>query len=146
MARPAQDVTEAELSVLEVLWDRGAATIRRMTEALYPEGGASRYATVQKLLERLEGKGCVRRDRSESVHRFEAAIGRDELIGRRLQAVAETLCGGSLTPLLSHLVRTQGLSESDRAALRALIDGLDAGDDGGSNPTRPEGRKKGGRR
>ena len=122
MARLAQDVTEAELSVLQVIWDRSAATIRQLTEAIYPEGGTSHYATVQKLLERLEAKGFVVRDRAGSVHRFRAEIDRDELIGRRLQAVAETLCGGSLTPLLSHLVRTEKLSDADRRTLRALID------------------------
>jgi BlaI family transcriptional regulator, penicillinase repressor len=122
VARPAQDVTEAELAVLRVLWDRGSATIRQISEALYPDGGASRYATVQKLLERLETKGCVERDRSESVHRFSAAIDREDLIGSRLRAVAETLCDGSLTPLLSHLVRNQGLSREELSALRALID------------------------
>ena len=41
---------------------------------------------------------------------------------RTFRAVAETLCGGSLTPLLSHLVRAGGLSDADRKALRGLID------------------------
>lgn len=127
MARLAQDVTEAELSVLQVIWDRGPSTIRQLTDAIYPEGGTSRYATVQKLLERLEAKGFVARDRADSVHRFAAEIDREELIGRRLQAVAETLCGGSLTPLLSHLVKAEGLSDADRRALRALIDSPKSG-------------------
>ena len=125
MARPSQDVTEAELAVLQVLWDRGEATIRAITDDIYPEGGASRYATVQKLLERLEAKECVKRDRSSPVHVFASAIEKDELIGRRLQAVAETLCGGSLTPLLTHLVTAEALSIDERKALRDLIDGLD---------------------
>ncbi len=125
MARPSQDVTEAELAVLQVLWDRGAQAIRKISETIYPEGGTSRYATVQKLLERLEAKGCVTRDRSESVHQFAAAIGRDDLIGKRLQDVAKTLCGGSLTPLLSHLVTAGGLSEADRKALRGMIERMD---------------------
>lgn len=125
MSRPAQDVTEAELAVLGVLWDLGEATIRTISDAIYPEGGASRYATVQKLLERLEAKACVARDRSEAVHVFSATIGRDDLIGKRLQDVAETLCGGSLTPLLSHLVKAEALSASERKALRGLIERLD---------------------
>ncbi len=124
MARSPRDVTEAELAVLQALWDRGPATIRQLTEATYGgDAGPSRYATVQKLLERLEEKGCVHRDRSAAVHLFSAAIDRDELIGRRLRAVAETLCDGSLTPLLTHLLRAERLSAEDRRALRALIDG-----------------------
>ena len=122
MARPAQDITESELSVLRALWDRGAATIRQLTEVLYPQGGAAQYATVQKLLDRMEAKGYVRRDRSLYVHVFEAVLDRDELIGRRLRSLAETLCDGSLTPLLTHLARAKDLTESERAALRAIID------------------------
>jgi predicted transcriptional regulator len=125
MARPSQDVTEAELAVLQVLWDRGPATIRQISELVYERGGASQYATVQKLLERLEAKECVRRDRGAGVHVFVAVIDRDELIGRRLQAVAETLCDGSFTPLLTHLVRGERLSDQDRRALRSLVARLD---------------------
>jgi predicted transcriptional regulator len=125
MGRTPQDITDAELAVLQVLWDGGPATIRRLVDVLYPQGGASQYATVQKLLERLEGKGCVRRDRGGSVHVFSPVIDRAELVGRRLQSVAEKLCGGSWTPLLTHLVQAKKLSSEDRQALRALIDELD---------------------
>ena len=122
MARPAQDITESELLVLRVLWDRGASTIRQLTEVLYPRGGAAQYATVQKLLDRMEAKGYVRRDRSLYVHLFEAVLDRDELIGRRLRSLAETLCDGSLTPLLTHLARAKDLTDAERLALRAIID------------------------
>ena len=125
MARTPQDITDAELAVLQVLWDEGPCSIRRITDVLYPDGKAAQYATVQKLLERLEAKGCVRRDRRAAVHQFGAAIDRDELIGRRLQSVAEKLCGGSWTPLLTHLVHNQKLSAQDRQALRELIEELD---------------------
>jgi BlaI family transcriptional regulator, penicillinase repressor len=125
MARTPQDVTDAELAVLQVLWEEGPATIRRLTDVLYPAGGAAQYATVQKLLERLEAKGYVGRQRTGAAHLFSAAVPRDELIGRRLQDVAEKLCGGSLTPLLTHLVRTRRLSARERQELRDLIDELD---------------------
>ena len=48
------DVTDAELAVLQTLWEQGEATIRQLTDVLYPEGKAAHYGTVQKLLERLE--------------------------------------------------------------------------------------------
>jgi len=125
MARTPQDVTDTELALLQVLWDNGPATIRQLTDVLYPGGGAAQYATVQKLLERLEGKGCIRRQRMSPAHVFTAAIAREDLIGRRLRDMAEKLCGGSLTPLLTHLVRTKGLTNRERQELRALIDELD---------------------
>jgi BlaI family penicillinase repressor len=126
MARTPQDVTETELALLHILWDRGSVTIRQLTDVLYPNGGAAQYATVQKLLERLETKHCVRRDRTSAAHTFSALIGRDDLIGQRLQDVAEKLCGGSLTPLLTHLVRTKKLTARQRQELRDLIDEEDA--------------------
>jgi predicted transcriptional regulator len=125
MARTPQDVTDAELAVLQALWDGGPATIRQLADALYAEGGRAGYATVQKLLDRLEEAGFVRRDRGAPAHTFSAVVGREELIGRRLQGLAEQLCGGSLTPLLTHLVRTRRLSAREREDLRSLIDELD---------------------
>jgi predicted transcriptional regulator len=123
MSRPAQDVTESELNVLHVLWDKGRCSTRQITDVLYPESGAAaQYATVQKLLERLEEKGLVARDRSLFVHTFTAIADRDELIGRRLRALADKLCGGSLAPIVSHLTKNQTLTEAERKALRDLID------------------------
>ena len=125
MEHTPPDVTDAELAVLQVLWDRGSATIRQLTDALYPEGNDVHYATVQELLERLEAKGHVARDRSGHAHRFTARTDRDALVGRRLRAMAEKLCGGMMAPLLTHLVRAEALSSRERDELRALIDELD---------------------
>lgn len=125
MVRKPQDVTDAELAVLQVLWDQGPCTTRQLADVLYPGGSASQTATVLKLLERLESKGCVVRDRSGSVHVFEAAIERDDLIERRLQALAESLCDGSRTPLLMNLVDPQKLTSEEREALRQIVSELE---------------------
>ncbi len=126
MARKPRDVTDAELSILQVLWDRGEATVRDLVDELYPSGTPSDLATVQKLLKRLEDKGCLGRNRSAWPHRFRPAIQRDELIVRRLQTTAADLCAGSLAPLLTHLVKSQQLTTEDRSVLRDLLDELDA--------------------
>ena len=47
-----QDVTEAELALLQSLWDDGPATIRQLVDRVYQQSGTSIYATVQKLLDR----------------------------------------------------------------------------------------------
>ena len=120
-----QDVTDAELAVLQALWERGSATIRQLTDVLYPDGNEAHYATVQKLLERLEAKNHVRRDRSGHAHRFSARTDRDTLVGHRLRVMAEKLCGGLMAPLLTHLVRAEALSNEERQELRDLIDRLD---------------------
>jgi predicted transcriptional regulator len=125
MTRWAQDITDAELSVLKVLWDDGPATVRRIMDRLYPEGTTSQYATVQKLLERLEEKRLVSRDRSGRVHVFAARVKRDAVIDRRLRTLADNLCDGSLSPLLTHLVKAKRLSARERRELRRLLDELD---------------------
>jgi predicted transcriptional regulator len=125
MARTPQDVTDRELEILQLLWDQGPSTIRQITDVVYPQGDTAQYATVQKLLERLEEKGFVRRKKSAPANIYSATIGRADLIGRRLQDMAEKLCGGSLTPLLTHLVRQRRLSATERQELRDLIDQLD---------------------
>jgi predicted transcriptional regulator len=124
MPRIPQDVTDAELAILELLWDQGPASVRHLAEQLYQKSSASQHATVQKLLERLEAKGCVRRDRGTWPHTFSAAIERSDLIGRQLQQTADKLAGGSLQPLLTHLVKTGRLSAEDRQSLRSLLDDL----------------------
>jgi BlaI family transcriptional regulator, penicillinase repressor len=124
MEQPSQDVTDAELAILQVLWDQGQATVRQLTDAIYPDGSASHYATVQKLLDRLEAKDCVARDRGRWPHVFGAVIQREELIGLRLRAMAEKLCGGSLTPLLLHVLKTDQLSANERQELRAYLEEL----------------------
>jgi len=81
MARTPQDITDAELAVLNLLWERGRTTVRDLTDTLYPGGTGAHYATVQKLLERLELKKFVKRDRKPWPHQFEPRIDREELIG-----------------------------------------------------------------
>ena len=119
------DVTDAELAVLKALWELGPSTIRRLTERLYPDGGTSSYATVQKLLERLRAKSCVGRQAEGRGHVYTAAVERPALIARQLQRTADKLCEGSLTPLLTHLVSASGFSAKELAKLRDLVKSLD---------------------
>ena len=121
----AHDVTDAELAVLQTLWDRGQATIRQLTDSIYPQGTPALYGTVQKLLERLEAKHCVTRDRHSWPHVFTATVSRENLIGLRLRVMADKLCGGSLTPLLTHLVEAERLSPEQRESLRNRLDQLE---------------------
>jgi len=122
MANRRVRLTDAEFAVLEPLWRQGPQTIRQLTAALYPEQSVSDYATVQKLLERLEAKRCVRRDRSQAAHVFRTAIEREALIDGQLQEIADRLCDGSLVPVLNQLVRRTRLSAKDREQLRKLLD------------------------
>jgi BlaI family penicillinase repressor len=125
MPGEAQDITEAELAVLQELWRKPGISIRQLTERLYPKRTAAHYGTVQKQLERLEIKGFVRRDRSLFVHLFTATIDRDALVGRRVDAMVDKLCDGSLTPIITHLLRNPKLTDQQRLELRAMVESDD---------------------
>jgi BlaI family transcriptional regulator, penicillinase repressor len=122
MTKRAAHVTEAELAVLDILWERGPASAREITERLYPRGEPADVATVQKLLQRLEEKKFVDRDRSERVHRFSAVMTREAFAGEQLSGLADKLSGGSLTPLLVHLVESKRLGKRELDELRAMLD------------------------
>src|SRR5216117_2256309 len=101
MRRPSENVTDTELTVLKALWELGPSTIRELTDVLYPGGGPAHYSTVQKLLERLETKACVRRRSRGRINVYTASRRRHEMIAHRLRETADKLCEGSLTPLLT---------------------------------------------
>jgi len=126
MPRERQDVTEAELAILQLLWKGGRLSIRQLTDALHPGGDAAEYATVKKQLERMEAKDLVSRDRSLFVHVFSATVDRQELVGRRLRALADKLCEGSFAPILSFLGASKKLSADERNALRDLLESGEA--------------------
>ena len=125
MVRPSKDVTDAELAVLKELWSLGPSTIRELSDRLYPGGLTSHYATVQKLLERLESKRCVKRRGRGRANEYRATAEVGDLIDHTLRGTAARLCDGSLAPLLTHLAAETQLSAEQVDELRRLVDRLD---------------------
>src|SRR6476659_2733226 len=64
--------TDAELSILRVLWERGACTVREVHDAL-SSTQATGYTTILKLMQIMTEKGLVVRDESERAHVYESA-------------------------------------------------------------------------
>ena len=122
MALPKQPVPDAELGVLRLLWEAESMTARELAEAIYGQADNSTIGTVQKLLQRLERKGCVKRDRRSFAHRFSAKVTQAAVAGRHLQWLAKKVSGGSLAPFITHLVQGKKLSEAEKEAIRRLLD------------------------
>lgn len=122
MKRRAQDITETELSVLRLLWDEGPLAARAITEALYPSCSESEVGTVHSLLQRLEKKQFVIRERGIRPHLFSADVTREEFAGRQLKELASRVTGGSLSAFLTHLVDDDSVSNEELKELRRLID------------------------
>jgi predicted transcriptional regulator len=120
-----EPVTEGELSILEVIWEQETPTSRDIAGAIYDKVSDSKIASVQKLLERLESKGYVSRDRRDRAHRFGAIVSREDFLRHRLQGLADRLCDGAIVPLVTTLLRSKkGLSKKNGEQLRRLIDEL----------------------
>jgi predicted transcriptional regulator len=134
MKRSLKELSETELAILKVVWEKPGVTIREVTDVLYPGGDVAHYATVQSLLDRLEEKGYVLRGRAGRAHTFRAAVSREEFVGLRLRDLAQKLGDGSLTPILTHLVRGGGLSEREEEELRGLIREMSRKKKSGSRP------------
>jgi predicted transcriptional regulator len=114
--------TDAELAVLKVLWEGGPLPARAIREKLYPSGTPSDHATVQKLLQRLERKKLVARDRRSFAHLFRASVTREELAGEQLEALASKLTDGSMAPFILHAVGTNRLTAEERNDIRRLLE------------------------
>ena len=121
MAVPKAFITDAELDVLKVLWIENTLTAREIAVQLYGEDNPSSIGTVQKLIQRLEEKDLLTRDRREPTHRFSARVTRESVAGMQLQEFADKLSDGSLSPFIIHLVQAERLSKKDKQALRRLL-------------------------
>ena len=115
-------LANAELAVMNLLWQNDHLTARQIREELYPDTGKAQHGTVQRLLQRLEDKGYVERDRSFSVHLFSAAISRQTYAGRQLESLASKLTAGSFAPLITHLVKEKKISRDEIDRIRAVLD------------------------
>ena len=122
MAKAKHSITDAELEVLKLLWPSEPLTVREITAALYGSPSTSNIGTVHKLIQRLESKGYIRRDRSEHAHRFSAKVTQAAVAGVQLESLAKRVTDGSLAPFISHLVQAKRLSDSEKEQIRRLLD------------------------
>lgn len=123
---PTKDVSDTELEILSQLWDRGFATTREITVAIYEEPLDPQIATVQKLLHRLEKKGFVEGDRSQRPHQYQATMSKEAFLVRGVESLADKLCSGSISPVLSSLIHSQKLKPEDIQSLEKLITELES--------------------
>ncbi len=115
-------LANAELSVMELLWAHDRLTARQIQDQLYGESDRSQHGTVQRLLQRLEDKGLVQRERGEGAQVFRPLMTREEYASSQIESLADRLTGGSIAPLLTHLIEQKRLSRAEIRRLRDLLD------------------------
>jgi BlaI family transcriptional regulator, penicillinase repressor len=121
--RALAKLTRPELHLMEVLWTRGACSVREIHEAL-PAQGRAAFTTVQTMIYRLEAKRavrCVKRIGKANI--FEAAVSREQAHGRLLDEFL-AIFGGRTQMVMSHLIGAGRLTLADikeaEQELRAL--------------------------
>lgn len=105
-------LTKLELQIMEVLWDRGATSIREIQEA-FPERSRPAYTTIQTTVYRMEKKKVVHRVKKISnAHIFEPVVSR-HAAQRRLIDELLSLFGGRTQPVMAHLIESGKLTIDD---------------------------------
>lgn len=121
-------LSKFELQILEALWTQGKASIREIRE-LFPEPRPA-YTTLQTMVNRLEGKGAVRRVRKiGNAHIFEPIVARDVTRHRLLDEILGFF-GGKAQPMMAQLAEAGKLTLDDVRELERTIKKL--GKKGGS--------------
>jgi BlaI family penicillinase repressor len=117
--------TEAELGILNVLWERGPSTVRDVHEALYRDEGAG-YTTALKLLQIMHGKGLVLRDDSERAHVYRPAISKERTQRRFVSDIVQRVFDGSPSQLvLRALGGRPKATREELEEIRALLNRIE---------------------
>ena len=113
--------TKTELSILNVLWDKGPSTVRDVHEALN-RIERSGYTTALKMLQVMHQKGQVVRDDSQRAHVYSAAVSKDATQSQFLNDLVDRLFDGSTSQLvLQALGNAPAASESELKQIRELL-------------------------
>src|SRR5687768_854787 len=117
--------TESELEILQILWQRGLATVREVHEELSKTKDVG-YTTTLKLMQIMHEKGIVRRDESMRTHVYQAAVNKEKTQKHLLSKMIDSLFGGSSTQLVLQALGygDQKVSDEELKQIQVLLDNL----------------------
>ena len=121
MARSQPRPTDAELSILRVLWERGASTVRQVHEAL-AETRDTGYTTTLKLMQIMADKGLVRRNETARTHIYSAIAGQEQTQRQLVQDLVDRAFGGSAAQLVLRALSADAASDDELKEIRKMID------------------------
>lgn len=120
MRSKSTTLTEQELEIMKIVWDRDAVTVRDVYEALLAKRKVA-YTTVMTMMNILEQKGHLRKSQDDRAYVYRSTKPRQQVIRGMVREFVNRVFNGSAEPLLLHLVEDQKLSEKDIEEIRALI-------------------------
>jgi predicted transcriptional regulator len=113
--------TAAELEILSVLWERKKATVREIYEVLSARSKPMVYTTVLKLLQIMDEKGLVERDKQAKAHVYRARQPQVETQKNLVSDLLEKAFRGSALKLVQHILETKPASAEELSEIRRLI-------------------------
>lgn len=114
-------LTGLQLSILDVLWERGEATTQDVWSAL-TEVRPLALTTVATIMSRLERKDVLTHRREGRQYVYRATVSRSDVRRSKVRELTEHLFGGDPTALMSHLVRADEVDADELKRMRALLD------------------------
>lgn len=118
--------TDAELEILQILWQRGPATVRQIQHALNEERSIA-YTTPLKLLQIMTTKGLVERDETVRPQVYRAAFTREGTQRQLLRKLLDKAFSGSAKQLVIQLLSTRRASPADIKEMERLLDRIEGG-------------------
>ena len=120
MAKQPPVLTEQELEIMKVVWDRESVTVRDVYETLRAHRQIA-YTTVMTMMRILERKGHVKVSRADRAFVYRPARARQRVLGEMVREFVDRVFGGAAEPLVQHLVRDRHLTEEDLKEIAAHL-------------------------
>jgi predicted transcriptional regulator len=117
--------TEAELAILQILWNRGPSTVREVHTALRNKGTG--YTTTLKQMQVMTDKGLLQRNERYRSHVYEASIQREQTQRQLTRSLLVRAFDGSAKNLVLGALSLQPISRSERAEIREMLDRFERG-------------------
>lgn len=113
--------TDAELGILNVLWRRGASTVKEVHEVMGEETG---YTTTLKLLQNMTEKGLVIRNESQRAHVYQAKYTETDTQRQLLTGLMNKAFSGSTSQLVMQALASKRATPEELAEIKKLIEQL----------------------
>jgi BlaI family penicillinase repressor len=118
--RPTPRPTDAELSILRVLWERGPSTVRQVHDVLSVDRDFA-YTTTLKLLQLMTEKGVAIREEDGRVHLYRAAVAQEETQRHLIRDLVDRAFGGSPSQLVMQALAAKPASAEELREIRRLL-------------------------
>ena len=116
--------TEAELTILKVIWNNGPCTVREVHESL-EKTRRTGYTTTLKQLQVMTAKGLVERNENQRSHIYEARLGETQALRRLAADLLRRFFDGSAQKLIMHALSAKRTSADELEQIRKLLENLD---------------------